>query len=138
MRNFFIRPVNMRDVKNLLTMVKHSSGGLSSLQPRFDFLKDYVATSEASFSGEKNTEDPHKYLLAMFDCETDALVGCSAVKTQTGIDVPFINFDVIGDGLEQYLVSSNRFKGGTEVGSCLLYTSPSPRDATLSRMPSSA
>ena len=26
-------------------------------------------------------------------------------------------------------------KGGT---SCLLYTSPSPRDATLSRMPSSA
>ena len=27
---------------------------------------------------------------------------------------------------------------GTPVGSCLLYTSPSPRDATLSRMPSSA
>ena len=26
----------------------------------------------------------------------------------------------------------------TEMGSCLLYTSPSPRDATLSRMPSSA
>ena len=35
-------------------------------------------------------------------------------------------------------------EGGGEVlydsleGSCLLYTSPSPRDATLSRMPSSA
>ena len=31
--------------------------------------------------------------------------------------------------------------GGTDVvvgGVCLLYTSPSPRDATLSRMPSSA
>ena len=27
---------------------------------------------------------------------------------------------------------------GTMFGSCLLYTSPSPRDATLSRMPSSA
>ena len=27
---------------------------------------------------------------------------------------------------------------GVGVGSCLLYTSPSPRDATLSRMPSSA
>ena len=26
----------------------------------------------------------------------------------------------------------------TEFGACLLYTSPSPRDATLSRMPSSA
>ena len=28
--------------------------------------------------------------------------------------------------------------GGEDVHSCLLYTSPSPRDATLSRMPSSA
>ena len=28
--------------------------------------------------------------------------------------------------------------GGTITGGCLLYTSPSPRDATLSRMPSSA
>ena len=28
--------------------------------------------------------------------------------------------------------------GGTKSGTCLLYTSPSPRDATLSRMPSSA
>ena len=26
----------------------------------------------------------------------------------------------------------------TTIGTCLLYTSPSPRDATLSRMPSSA
>ena len=29
-------------------------------------------------------------------------------------------------------------KNGTKVLFCLLYTSPSPRDATLSRMPSSA
>ena len=28
--------------------------------------------------------------------------------------------------------------GGEALKSCLLYTSPSPRDATLSRMPSSA
>ena len=32
------------------------------------------------------------------------------------------------------LIASTRY----EIGSCLLYTSPSPRDATLSRMPSSA
>ena len=29
-------------------------------------------------------------------------------------------------------------KGGVNISACLLYTSPSPRDATLSRMPSSA
>ena len=30
------------------------------------------------------------------------------------------------------------YEGKWFVGTCLLYTSPSPRDATLSRMPSSA
>ena len=48
---------------------------------------------------------------------------------------------------KKYLQSRNieslitREPGGTKIGeriSCLLYTSPSPRDATLSRMPSSA
>ena len=29
-------------------------------------------------------------------------------------------------------------EGGKAIGSCLLYTSPSPRDRTRSRMPSSA
>ena len=36
---------------------------------------------------------------------------------------------------------SNKGRGGktvTVIKGCLLYTSPSPRDATLSRMPSSA
>ena len=32
----------------------------------------------------------------------------------------------------------NIFHQGTRYQACLLYTSPSPRDATLSRMPSSA
>ena len=31
-----------------------------------------------------------------------------------------------------------RFQGGSNAGHCLLYTSPSPRDAHESRMPSSA
>ena len=34
--------------------------------------------------------------------------------------------------------SSSSSGSGSGSGSCLLYTSPSPRDATLSRMPSSA
>ena len=37
-----------------------------------------------------------------------------------------------GHGIEEAVDIAN------EAGSCLLYTSPSPRDATLSRMPSSA
>ena len=34
--------------------------------------------------------------------------------------------------------SGNRLPDCSRRGNCLLYTSPSPRDATLSRMPSSA
>ena len=63
-----------------------------------------------------------------------------------------ISFDSNYDGYELKLVNIAKFLeqlgnpqndlslihvGGTN-GNCLLYTSPSPRDSTLSRMPSSA
>ena len=47
----------------------------------------------------------------------------------------------LGDGIEGWiLIGSGLLLGGLIgwVMACLLYTSPSPRDATLSRMPSSA
>ena len=46
--------------------------------------------------------------------------------------------------IEKYLrsgkikINKKKIKSSTKVKTCLLYTSPSPRDATLSRMPSSA
>ncbi|NNE58330.1 MAG: hypothetical protein HKN36_09500 [Hellea sp.] len=114
-----IRPVISADVDDLLDMVERSSGGLSSLQPRHEFLLDYIQTSEKSFSGQYDLEDPHKYLLGMF--VSGELIGCAAVKTQIGVGSPFINFDIIGDGLDQYLVASSRFTGATEVGSLFLH-----------------
>ena len=45
---------------------------------------------------------------------------------------PFVVFDILQRCLERELTSRFQLK------ICLLYTSPSPRDATLSRMPSSA
>ena len=43
----------------------------------------------------------------------------------------------VGPSPIQFFISERAFWNGT-TWSCLLYTSPSPRDATLSRMPSSA
>ena len=40
--------------------------------------------------------------------------------------------------LDAAAAAASALTGGDGVGTCLLYTSPSPRDATLSRMPSSA
>ena len=49
---------------------------------------------------------------------------------------------LLDEGNEVYLLPNNdpkrKLKFGLEIINCLLYTSPSPRDATLSRMPSSA
>ena len=45
-----------------------------------------------------------------------------------------LDFRVSGDWLGQDAPQELMYR----VGACLLYTSPSPRDATLSRMPSSA
>ena len=42
------------------------------------------------------------------------------------------------DGSRETLQNIQRHQKGGLSGNCLLYTSPSPRDATLSRMPSSA
>ena len=115
---YVIRPIKGSDARNLLTLIQKSSGGLSSLQPRLEFLQDYIASSEASFSGTKDINAPHKYLLAMFD--GDRLIGCAAVKTQIGVAAPFINFDIKGDGLDQCIQASARFTGATEVGSLFL------------------
>ena len=45
--------------------------------------------------------------------------------------------DVSQSDLEQYFIYLKN-SGHSKSTTCLLYTSPSPRDATLSRMPSSA
>ncbi|MGB0906491.1 MAG: arginine N-succinyltransferase [Maricaulaceae bacterium] len=128
---YFIRPVCQADAQGLLELILRSSGGLSSLQPRLDFLKDYIASSEASFAGTKPVEAPHKYLLVMIDPSNDRLIGCTAVKTQIGKESPFINFDLYGDGENQVLRASSRFLGATEVGSLFLH--PDYRASGLGR-----
>ena len=54
----------------------------------------------------------------------------------TGL-VPFTYENGIGF-IENMSAFETNFRFATQFGNCLLYTSPSPRDATLSRMPSSA
>lgn len=118
---YLIRPVKAADAEDLLALVKTSAGGLSSLQPRFDFIRDYIASAEKSFAGKMPVDAPHKYLMGMFDVSTDKLIGCTAVKTCVGVDAPFINFDLKDDGEDQYLEASSRFLGATEVGSLFLH-----------------
>ena len=88
------------------------------------------------------TEAVDPLLTTTFDClgtstgnPTAADPTCTReVTTAVPIDCPF--------GLAELTSASDTVSAstalGTGYGACLLYTSPSPRDATLSRMPSSA
>ena len=64
-----------------------------------------------------------------------ALLGLGIVVSLLGGNVPFVSG--IADNIVG-LVQSLGDAGIVGLIACLLYTSPSPRDATLSRMPSSA
>ncbi len=125
-KTYLIRPVRLSDATDLLNLVKLSQGGLSSLQPRLDYLKTYIKNSEESFSGKKAVGTPHKYLLGLYEIKNEGLIGntligCAAVKTCIGLESPFINFDIQGDGLDEYLIASSRYTGATEVGSLFLH-----------------
>ena len=64
------------------------------------------------------------------------------VSRRTGLARGFSEYYLIGRGsrkvVEWFYVDEESEKGEGDKGSCLLYTSPSPRDGLLSRMPSSA
>ena len=53
-----------------------------------------------------------------------------------GAIVGYCEDEVVAYGI--YFFTFSTFRGRLGIFVCLLYTSPSPRDATLSRMPSSA
>ena len=69
-------------------------------------------------------------------------IRASIVETRDSISVIVPNSKLVTDNVVNWshYDAKVRFKinVGVAYGSCLLYTSPSPRDATLSRMPSSA
>jgi hypothetical protein len=63
------------------------------------------------------------------ELQAHASAGKEAVSAQGGIDIDIV-ITILGRGWQA--------KEEDEGGDCLLYTSPSPRDRTRSRMPSSA
>ena len=52
--------------------------------------------------------------------------------------IPYIEDEGKEIGDSTFIIKHLKAKYGDPLADCLLYTSPSPRDATLSRMPSSA
>ena len=77
-----------------------------------------------------------------FDCAADPTCDV-AIEFPDGYAIPTYFFDYPAHGnvalnQDYYLAPFYDYDGDGNYDPCLLYTSPSPRDATLSRMPSSA
>ena len=62
----------------------------------------------------------------------------SSLKSSTASDLKNAYDDGYSAGIAEQSSSSNTSSSNTSSSNCLLYTSPSPRDRTRSRMPSSA
>ena len=98
---------------------------------------------------EANVRDPHvlvwEALVPHFDLAFEFLVGPVVVdveKVELALWAGADEFVDPGEGVGAVAEMEVSFKCGTRWGgtymTCLLYTSPSPRDRTRSRMPSSA
>ena len=93
----------------------------------------------------------HSHENPLYEGATFSLI-CVISPNKTGVDIDFKvqkNFSgpvISASTLFDTVISVNNIQismmfaplSMNDTGTCLLYTSPSPRDATLSRMPSSA
>ena len=75
----------------------------------------------------------------IINCADDACLE-TALRVESDFDFNNLNGDCgfTGEIIVTYTITDECDNDITRTATCLLYTSPSPRDATLSRMPSSA
>ena len=91
------------------------------------YMKDDIADVEAVDPHTVRVRFKRVYAKQLFDLNEGGILPRHAWG-----QIPFSRWRQSGDWFRQHLVVSGPFT------LCLLYTSPSPRDGLLSRMPSSA
>ena len=69
-----------------------------------------------------------------------SIVNVSSIAAKLGSPNEYIDYAATKGAVDTFTIglATEVAESGIRVNACLLYTSPSPRDATLSRMPSSA
>ncbi len=130
-----IRPAKHSDYESLMRFAKLSGAGFTSLPEDEKILREKLEKSIATFANNQTRKDAAEadagiYLLMAENVRTKAVVGCAAVKTNIGKDVPFFNFRVVTLGQASKaanrrfdmstLVMVNDYTGATEVGTLFL------------------
>jgi arginine N-succinyltransferase len=128
---YVMRPARLNDFDALWELASQSGPGFTSLPVDEPLLRSKLEKSDHAFKGSQSKLQYGKYLLMMEDTSSGEVVGCSAVKSGTGIDTPFFNYRVItlaqasqAAGGKRFdmdaLVLTNEYVGYTEVGTLFL------------------
>ena len=122
----------------------HTNNTRSSVSIHADVQRSWFAKPydyRKSDRGHKRNRY-HKYLLPIIAALVASPVNAESVGGVSATAAPVANSSgsVTNQAIQvlQGPYITNTYGGGIQCQGCLLYTSPSPRDATLSRMPSSA
>ena len=129
-----VRPVSPLFVSSApLRPVEHFEAAALRQQPKVAELRAMRAQAEAGIRVEQAKLKPQVFLFGQYDFRRrDALINDPDWAFGVGLRYTFLS-----PGMRPLQISAARARH-EQADACLLYTSPSPRDATLSRMPSSA
>ena len=124
----------------IVAWLRENTAELNDYQLTIKIMQRGVRVTEAQFGWLKKEVDICAEILGLNEVPHVFVVG------DTSMTADVVNFHdpmilLSSDLIEKSNLIALRFAIGQQMGHilcCLLYTSPSPRDATLSRMPSSA
>ena len=110
----------------------------SDVDAAFEINDDALGTTQSSSAVVMNVSSGTKYInLATGMAGADSNTATSTeIVFEEGSTYDGVNTPLVTDALVTRVTGN--FALSTEADGCLLYTSPSPRDRTRSRMPSSA
>ena len=111
---------------------------LSAAVESYEYLRDNIFPdlTVGLMHGKLEDENKNLEMKNFMKGEIDILVSTTVVEV--GIDNPNVNVMLINNSERFGLSQLHQLRGRVGRGTCLLYTSPSPRDRQKSRMPSSA
>ena len=108
---------------------------VADIEKMAETLRNLVPEARIAVAhGQMDENRLEKVVVDFWEGSSDVLV-CTTI-IESGIDMPSVNTLIVSNADRLGLGQLHQLRG--RVGSCLLYTSPSPRDGLLSRMPSSA
>ncbi len=88
-----LRPVHERDLPGLVALARAIQGGLTSLPPDEDFLRDRIDDSLRAFAPRIRKPGAEFYLFVLEDEDTGELLGTSGLAARVGGFEPFYSYE---------------------------------------------